>query len=75
MPLQSFVEFAKGSNVVLHESVGPFFDFNGTDVQSQNIILNHTTQAQVGSVFSALNVSAPLKHINCMAAHTAWMQT
>ena len=82
MPLQSFVDFAQGSNVVLHESVGPFFDFNGTDVQSQNIILNHTTQAQVGSVFSALNVSASslnpkpsMMHKACVAAHTAWMQT
>ncbi|KAK9865908.1 hypothetical protein WJX84_000433 [Apatococcus fuscideae] len=55
VPLQTFVDFAKGSNVVLHESVGPFFNFSGTDVQSQNIILNHTTQTQVGSIFSALN--------------------
>ena len=57
VPLQTFVDFAKGSNVVLHESVGPFYNFTGTDVQSQNIILNHTTQAQVGSIFNALNVS------------------
>lgn len=56
IPLQTFVDFAKDANVVLHESVGPVFDFNSANIQSQNIYLNHTTQAQVGSVFQALKV-------------------
>ena len=56
MPLQTFVDFAKGSNVVIHESVGPVFNYSAANLQSQNIILNHTTQAQVGAVFNALKV-------------------
>ena len=58
MPLQTFVDFAKGSNVVLHESVGPVFNFSAANLQSRNIILNHTTQAQVGAVFNALKVTS-----------------
>ena len=68
VPLQSFVDFATGSNVVLHESVGPVFNFSGTDVQSQNIYLNHTTQAQVGSIFNALNVRVS----RLLACYTFW---
>lgn len=28
IPLQTFVDFAHGSDAVIHESVGPIYDFN-----------------------------------------------
>ncbi|KAL0031317.1 hypothetical protein WJX79_003158 [Trebouxia sp. C0005] len=55
VPLTTFVNFAQGSDVVIHESVGPVWNFSTAGVAGQNILLNHTSQTQVGQVFAALN--------------------
>ncbi|KAL3162019.1 hypothetical protein ABBQ38_009090 [Trebouxia sp. C0009 RCD-2024] len=55
IPLDTFVDFASGSDVVIHESVGPVWNFSTAGVAGKNILLNHTSQTQVGEVFSALN--------------------
>lgn len=54
VPLQTFVNFANGSDVVLHETVGPVHTLQGIPVANRNIYLNHTTQAEVGEVFEAV---------------------
>lgn len=55
VPLATFVNFASGSDVVIHESVGPVWNFSTAGVAGQNILLNHTSQTQVGDVFSAIS--------------------
>ncbi len=39
VPLTTFVNFAQGSDVVIHESVGPVWNFSTAGVAGQNILL------------------------------------
>ena len=39
VPLDTFVQFASGSDVVIHESVGPVWNFSTAGVAGQNILL------------------------------------
>ena len=39
MPLDTFVNFAGGSDVVIHESVGPVWNFSTSGVAGINILL------------------------------------
>lgn len=39
VPLQTFVNFANGSDVVLHETVGPVHTLQGIPVANRNIYL------------------------------------
>ena len=39
IPLATFVNFANGSDVVLHEVVGPVYTLQGMPVASRNIYL------------------------------------
>ena len=39
IPLQSFVDFANGSDIVIHESRGPLLTLNGIQDWQRNILL------------------------------------
>ena len=39
VPLDTFVDFAQGSDVVIHESVGPVWNFSTAGVAGINILL------------------------------------
>ncbi|KAK9797411.1 hypothetical protein WJX73_007627 [Symbiochloris irregularis] len=54
IPLDTFVNFAKGSDVVIHEAVGPIYDFAAEPAAAQNVITNHTTSAETGAIFQVL---------------------
>jgi hypothetical protein len=55
IPLQTFVDFASGSDAVIHESVGPIYDFSfQLPAVSTNILTNHTNQYEVGAIFQAI---------------------
>ncbi|KAK9797405.1 hypothetical protein WJX73_006256 [Symbiochloris irregularis] len=54
IPLDTFVDFAKGSDVVIHESVGPIYNLSLESKATRNILTNHTSQAEVGAVFQAV---------------------
>ncbi len=71
VPLTTFVNFAQGSDVVIHESVGPVWNFSTAGVAGQNILLvsnsitlsvgvtvhMHCTCPSTGLVFLGLSVS------------------
>ncbi|KAK9830412.1 hypothetical protein WJX72_011632 [[Myrmecia] bisecta] len=54
VPLTTFVDFALGSDVVIHEAVGPVYNLSAAAIASKNIALNHTTAVQVGQIFQAI---------------------
>ena len=54
-------DFAHGSDVVIHESVGPVYIFNyGLPPASTNILTNHTSQQEVGG-----DEVVPLDEMSC----------
>lgn len=53
VPLETFVQFANGSDIILHETRGPLESFEGLLDWQKNIVLNHTNNAEVGQIFQA----------------------
>ncbi|KAK9830374.1 hypothetical protein WJX72_011374 [[Myrmecia] bisecta] len=64
-PLQSVIDLAQGTDILLHEAVGPARDISKLDPATQAILESHTQVHELGALFSAIRPRlAVVHHLN-----------